>query len=67
MTAGASADRRMRIEDALGVCGVRDDTRLLAETAYEVMGKSRNPCRALDLGTGSGYVGHLPGPQRVAG
>lgn len=47
----------MRIEDGLGVCGVRDDTRLLAETAYGVMGKSCTPCRALDLGAGSGYVG----------
>jgi 16S rRNA G1207 methylase RsmC len=48
--------RNMRIEDALGVCGVREDTRLLAETAHEVMGKSCAPCRALDLGAGSGYV-----------
>jgi SAM-dependent methyltransferase len=47
----------MRVEDGLGVCGVRDDPRLLAETAYESMGGSCNPCRALDLGTGSGYVG----------
>lgn len=47
----------IRIEDGVGVCGVREDTRLLAETAYEVMGKSRNPCRALDLGAGTGYVG----------
>ncbi len=48
--------RHMRVEDGLGVCGVRDDTRLLAETAYSAMGRSCNPCRALDLGTGSGYV-----------
>jgi methylase of polypeptide subunit release factors len=46
----------MRIEDGLGVCGVRDDTRLLAETAHSIMGRGCNPCRALDLGTGSGYV-----------
>ena len=45
----------IRIEDALGVCGVRDDTRLLAEAAA-----GGQPGRALDLGTGSGYVGiHL--------
>lgn len=42
----------LHIEDALGVCGVRDDTRLLAEVA----GYGR-PGRALDLGAGSGYVG----------
>ena len=42
----------IRIDDALGVCGVRDDTRLLAETAA-----CGQPGRALDLGTGSGYVG----------
>ncbi len=48
--------RNMRVDDGLGVCGVRDDTRLLAETAYECTGRSCNPCRALDLGTGSGYV-----------
>jgi methylase of polypeptide subunit release factors len=47
----------IRIEDALGVCGVREDTQLLAETAYAVMGGSCSPCRGLDLGTGSGYVG----------
>jgi SAM-dependent methyltransferase len=41
----------IRIEDAMGVCGVREDTRLLAEVA------ARGPLgRALDLGTGSGYV-----------
>lgn len=48
--------RNMRVDDGLGVCGVRDDTRLLAETAYDAMGRSCTPCRALDLGTGSGYV-----------
>lgn len=42
----------IRIEDALGVCGVRDDTRLLAEAAAAGL-----TGRALDLGTGSGYVG----------
>lgn len=47
----------MRIEDAVGVCGVREDTCLLAETAYAVMGKPCTPCRALDLGAGTGYVG----------
>lgn len=47
----------IRIEDALGVCGVREDTQLLAETAYAVLGGSCIPCRALDLGAGSGYVG----------
>jgi methylase of polypeptide subunit release factors len=45
----------IRIEDALGVCGVREDTRLLGETAYGVI-RGCKPCRALDLGTGSGYV-----------
>lgn len=48
---------QMRIEDAMGVCSVREDTRLLAETAYSVMRGSCNPCRALDLGAGTGYVG----------
>ena len=47
----------IRIEDALGVCSVREDTRLLAEMSYGATEGSRNPCRALDLGTGSGYVG----------
>jgi release factor glutamine methyltransferase len=47
----------IRIEDALGVCGVREDTHLLAETAYAVVGRACAPCRGLDLGTGSGYVG----------
>lgn len=46
----------IHIEDALGVCGVREDTRLLAETAYAVKSDSGAPCRALDLGAGSGYV-----------
>lgn len=47
----------IRIDDALGVCGVREDTRLLAETAYAVVRGACAPCRALDLGAGSGYVG----------
>jgi methylase of polypeptide subunit release factors len=47
----------IRIEDALGVCGVREDTQLLAETAYAALFGSCTPCRALDLGAGSGYVG----------
>jgi 16S rRNA G1207 methylase RsmC len=40
------------IENALGVCSVRADTRLLAEVAA-----AAPPGRGLDLGTGSGYVG----------
>ena len=47
-----SAPAPIRIEDALGVCGVRDDTRLLAEASAQ----RETPGRALDLGTGSGYV-----------
>lgn len=42
----------IRIANALGVCNVRADTRLLAEVAAEGA-----PGRGLDLGTGSGYVG----------
>jgi methylase of polypeptide subunit release factors len=42
----------MRIEGALGVCSVREDTELLAEVAAAAV----PPGRALDLGTGSGYV-----------
>jgi len=41
----------IRIENALGVCNVREDTRLLAEIA-----NAGAPGRALDLGAGSGYV-----------
>ena len=41
------------IRDQVGVCGVRDDTRALAEVAAE----AAPPGRALDLGTGTGYVG----------
>lgn len=41
------------VEDAIGVCGVRDDTRTLAEAAAD--GALRG--RALDLGAGTGYVG----------
>lgn len=47
------AGDRIRIEDSVGVCGVRDDTRALAEAAARLLG----PGRALDMGTGSGYVG----------
>jgi methylase of polypeptide subunit release factors len=36
----------------VGVCGVRNDTRALAEAAA-----SATPGRALDLGAGTGYVG----------
>ena len=44
----------IHIEDALGVCGVREDTWVLAE---EACGRNAgNSRRALDLGTGSGYV-----------
>jgi methylase of polypeptide subunit release factors len=42
----------IRIEDALGVCGVREDTQLLARLAAD----APRPGRGLDLGTGSGYV-----------
>jgi release factor glutamine methyltransferase len=47
----------VHIEDALGVCSVRADTRLLAETTYAVKRDTGGAIRALDLGTGSGYVG----------
>jgi len=50
-------DAQIRIEDSLGVCGVREDTRLLAEVAHQTLGTSCRPARALDMGTGSGYVG----------
>jgi len=40
------------IHDHIGVCGVRTDTRLLAEIAA-----TTTPGRALDLGTGTGYIG----------
>lgn len=41
------------IRDTLGVCGVRDDTRAVAQAAA-----TQQPAgRALDLGTGSGYIG----------
>jgi methylase of polypeptide subunit release factors len=43
----------LRIHDGMGVCGVRNDTRVLAEAAAANPG----PGRALDLGTGTGYVG----------
>jgi release factor glutamine methyltransferase len=41
------------IHDSVGVCGVRQDTRLLAEIAAGDVA----PGRALDLGTGTGYIG----------
>lgn len=41
------------IEDAIGVCGVRDDTRVMAEAAAAC----QSPGRALDLGAGTGFVG----------
>ncbi len=41
------------VRDQVGVCGVRDDTRVLAAVAAE----AAVPGRALDLGTGTGYVG----------
>lgn len=40
------------ISDAFGVCCVREDTELLARMAAEL----RSGGRALDLGTGTGYV-----------
>lgn len=41
------------IMDSVGVCSVRSDTRLLAETADS----GSAPGRALDLGAGTGYIG----------
>ncbi|MDQ3032283.1 MAG: methyltransferase [Myxococcota bacterium] len=41
----------MKIENAIGVCPVREDTEMLAVAAAE-----ESPRRALDLGTGTGYV-----------
>jgi 16S rRNA G1207 methylase RsmC len=52
-----AAEAAIRIEDGFGVCGVRDDTRLLAQMAGEAGGHPGAPRRGLDLGTGSGYVG----------
>jgi methylase of polypeptide subunit release factors len=52
MTAQTPTDD-IRVEDALGVCGVREDTQLLAEVAAQ---RTQGPGRALDLGAGSGYV-----------
>lgn len=46
----------IRIEDAVGVCNVRQDTRLLAQEANRALPEPVTR-RALDLGTGSGYVG----------
>lgn len=42
------------IVDSVGVCSARSDTRLLAESAHD---GAAAPGRALDLGTGTGYVG----------
>ncbi len=41
----------MQIRERLGVCGVREDTQCLAEVAAQGA-----PGRALDMGTGTGYV-----------
>lgn len=41
------------IEERVGVCGVRDDTRAFAIAAAAL----RTSGRALDLGTGTGYIG----------
>ncbi|MCD6291332.1 MAG: class I SAM-dependent methyltransferase, partial [Anaerolineae bacterium] len=41
----------VRVVERLGVCGVREDTQRLAEVA----GRG-DPGRALDMGTGTGYV-----------
>jgi methylase of polypeptide subunit release factors len=57
MPHAATVDRAalppLRIHDSVGVCGVRSDTRLLAETAAG----GAAPGRALDMGTGTGYIG----------
>ena len=41
------------VEDAIGVCSVREDTRCAGRSG----GEPARPGRALDLGTGTGYVG----------
>ncbi len=41
----------VRVAERLGVCGVREDTQRLAEIAAQ-----GTPGRALDMGTGTGYV-----------
>ena len=52
--AAASNDfAALDIQDSIGVCGVRNDTQTLAEVAAQ----AARPGRALDLGTGTGYVG----------
>lgn len=51
-----SAPPLIRIEDAVGVCNVRQDTRLLAQEAQQALPRPVTG-RVLDLGTGSGYVG----------
>ncbi|HNS03305.1 MAG TPA: class I SAM-dependent methyltransferase [Anaerolineae bacterium] len=50
---GSDALPPLRIHDNIGVCGVRQDTRMLAEIAAGDVA----PGRALDLGTGTGYIG----------
>ncbi len=54
----AAGEPMIWIEDALGVCSVREDTRLLAEMANASVAASDGDhlCRGLDLGTGSGYA-----------
>lgn len=49
----ATALSDLVIMDRSGVCSIRNDTKLLAEIAAN----SQKPGYALDLGTGTGYVG----------
>lgn len=53
MSAHPAVYPELTVEDAIGVCGVRDDTRALAEAAATAAA----PGRALDLGAGTGFVG----------
>lgn len=53
MTEHSDTLTELLIEDAIGVCGVRDDTRAMAEAAAAC----EPPGRALDLGAGTGFVG----------
>lgn len=55
LTASTASSRlpELVIHDSVGVCGVRDDTRRMAEAAAA----SGPPGRALDMGTGSGFIG----------
>jgi methylase of polypeptide subunit release factors len=50
----SDAPPELIIVDGVGVCSVRSDTRLLAACAHD---GGAAPGRALDLGTGTGYVG----------